>query len=198
LSLLEVSFPEVQADEEEVIPEGAQHSGTLDSKLELELRAKSLGKFDPIPLFLQTLLECHELLTHRSRIFTILSELYNNALEHGVLGLDSGIKSGGDGFARYYQMRSDKLSRIEKGFVRVTVEHNPIDTGGELIFLVRDSGQGFDFEKVIRKGTQNYSGRGLPLLMTLCDELQALDGGRSMRAVYRWHRPDKSRHSITE
>ena len=188
LSLLEVAFPHHHLEQPE-LDEGQAHAqtGTLDSNLSLCLRGRSLGRFDPIPLLLQTLLECRELTPHRSRIFTILSELFNNALEHGVLGLDSGIKSGSEGFAKYYQMRTEGLMNLNEGFVEVNVDHKPLTDGGEIVFNFKDSGKGFNFEKVIASGSKHLSGRGLPLLMNLCESIEHFDNGTHIRAVYRWH-----------
>jgi CheY-like chemotaxis protein len=189
LSLLEVTFPHHHL-EQESLTDNQSHAqtGTLDSSLSLCLRGKSLGKFDPIPMLLQTLLECRELVPHRSRIFTVLSELYNNAVEHGVLGLDSATKNGSEGFAKYYQQRSEGLAALSEGFVKVEFDHKPLKDGGEITFNFYDSGKGFDFKSILnKKGAAHYSGRGLPLLLNLCESIQHFDDGRHIKAIYRWH-----------
>jgi CheY-like chemotaxis protein len=191
VSLLEVGFPTqsnilVETSEDSTL----SISGTSDSVVSLKLRGKSLGSFDPIPMFLQTLLACKELLPHRARIFTVLSELYNNALDHGVLGLDSIIKNNSEGFANYYQQRTKGLQDLDVGFVSVSVDHRPTVNGGELVFELSDSGTGFDVDKIVKEGSKNYSGRGLPLLINLCDSIEYLDGGKSVQAIYRWNHDD--------
>ncbi len=188
LSLLEVTFPHhhlkhINVDEFE----SHAQTGTLDSSLSLCLRGKSLGKFDPIPMLLQTLLECRELVPHRSRIFTILSELYNNAVEHGVLGLNSAIKNGSEGFTQYYQQRSDGLAALTEGFVKVEFDHRPMPDGGEIVFNFTDSGKGFNFKQMSKKSDKKFSGRGLPLLLNLCQSIEHFDEGRHIRAIYRWN-----------
>jgi len=191
VSLLEVAFPSHKTTDVPVIEETVvKASGTSDSVLNLKLRGKSLGSFDPIPLFLQTLLTCKELLPHRARIFTVLSELYNNALDHGVLGLDSTIKNDSHGFAKYYQQRFDGLREIDVGFVGITVDHRPTAEGGELVFDISDSGSGFDVESIVKEGSKEYSGRGLPLLLSLCDSIDYLENGSRVHAIYRWRHDD--------
>lgn len=187
VSLLEVGFP-VNTNNPILSVEDSTSSlsGTSDALLSLKLRGRSLGNFDPIPLFLQTLLACRELIPHRARIFTVLSELYNNALDHGVLALDSAIKDNSDGFAKYYQQRTQGLHQLDVGFVNVSVDHRPTQDGGELIFELSDSGSGFDIDKIVKQGSKNYSGRGLPLLLNLCDSIEYLDSGSRVIAVYRW------------
>jgi two-component system, HptB-dependent secretion and biofilm response regulator len=56
-----------------------------------------------LPYLLQLLMEVHGLRTQGAVIHAVLAELYANALEHGVLGLDSRIKRNAAGFAQYYQ-----------------------------------------------------------------------------------------------
>ncbi|WP_444994870.1 ATP-binding SpoIIE family protein phosphatase [Aliikangiella sp. IMCC44359] len=187
LSLIEVAYPLHHLEQVVALDNQMKaQTGTLDSNISLCLRGKSLGKFDPIPLLLQTLLECRELTPHRSRIFTILSELFNNAVEHGVLGLDSNIKSGSEGFANYYRLRTEGLHNLVEGFVKVEIDHSPLNDGGRIIFDFKDSGKGFDCDKVIAIGSKHYSGRGIPLLMNLCESLEYFDQGRHVRAIYRW------------
>lgn len=191
VSVLEVGFPAhsniaIAAN----LNVAASVSGTSDSVVSLKLRGQSLGNFDPIPMFLQTLLACKELLPHRARIFTVLSELYNNALDHGVLGLDSATKNDGEGFAKYYQQRTLGLKNLDFGFVSVSVDHRPTANGGELVFELADSGSGFDVNKIVKEGSKNYSGRGLPLLINLCDSIEYLEGGTCVQAIYRWEHDD--------
>jgi len=191
VSLLEVAFPLAKTDDDVVLEEASTtHSGTSDSVITLKLRGKSLGNFDPIPMFLQTLLACNELLPHRARIFTVLSELYNNALDHGVLGLKSSTKNDSDGFARYYQQRAEGLQSLDVGFVNVSVDHRPTAEGGEIVFDITDSGAGFDVDSILKEGCKSYSGRGLPLLLSLCDSVDYLQNGNRVQAIYRWRHDD--------
>ena len=43
---------------------------------------------------------------HKDKLFMIASELYNNALEHGILKLPSELKNTVGGFEAYYQQRA--------------------------------------------------------------------------------------------
>ncbi|MDH5432369.1 MAG: fused response regulator/phosphatase [Gammaproteobacteria bacterium] len=190
LSLVEITMPEVSLQDEVQKHKSQAQTGTLDSAFSMCLRGKSLGKFDPVPMILQNLVECRELINHRTRLFTILSELFNNALEHGVLGLDSAIKNDKDGFAKYYQLRTDKLTKLKEGFVEVKFDHRPLDEGGEVVFDVIGTGSGFNLEEVLNKPKNSFSGRGLPLLMDLCHSLECFDEGRHVKAVYRWNVED--------
>lgn len=188
LSILEVGFPSKDLTDL-TIDNNLIHAqtGSLDSNMNLCLRGQSLAKFDPVPLILQALLECRELLPYRTQIFAILSEIYNNALEHGVLGLDSKMKKSSTGFAEYYKMRSEKLAAINNGFINIEFDHSPRVDGGVIIFNFIDSGAGFDISNILVGKKNKYSGRGIKLLEKLCDSVEYFDGGHHVRATYRWN-----------
>jgi len=187
LSLVEVGLPTNRIIGEKASKAGsASKTGISDSKLSLQLRRSSLGSFDPVPFFLQALLSCSELNSHRARIFTLLSELYNNALDHGVLGLDSDLKNGSNGFARYYELRSERLAQLDDGYVTVTVDLEPTELGGSIAFEIIDTGKGFNVKKTCDSGSKNYSGRGLPLIHDLCKSVTYNKEGNQVVAVYSW------------
>src|SRR5262245_55241365 len=62
---------------------------------EVELSPNELRQTDVVPLLLATLERMNLPALHRSNLFVVLSELVNNALDHGVLLLDSGLKVNG-------------------------------------------------------------------------------------------------------
>ncbi len=64
-------------------------SQTRDWRMTYELGTSSLKSFRPLPLLHQIIMEGHDLRGHGSLLYTVLAELYNNALEHGVLNIPS-------------------------------------------------------------------------------------------------------------
>jgi len=99
----------------------------------LELHAQTLRNFDPLPLLLHILVESPELAVHKGVLYTILAELYSNALDHGVLGLDSSMKADAKGFATYYSQREMLLNDLMQGYIRFNIKHVTTSTGGKLI-----------------------------------------------------------------
>lgn len=163
-------------------------TGLMEWKLEFEVKPASFRFFDPLPLLLNILVEVPGLSSHSGELYTIMSELYNNALEHGVLGLDSSLKKTSDGFAEYYALRQYRLERIKEGFVRFGLDHKTGDNGGSLILTVSDSGDGFDYDATMQcdMELQGYCGRGIPLLKNMCEGLEYFGNGSSVRAVFEW------------
>lgn len=163
--------------------------GPKDWSMTYELRPQTLREFNPLPLITHLLMEVPGLRPHSGKIYTILSELYSNALEHGVLGLKSDIKASADGFARYYLERTQKLTDLYEGAVKFHIDHNPVQDGGVLTIIVEDTGPGFEFqakENADHK-TEGYSGRGIPLIRTMCRSVRYLPPGNKVEVVFDWH-----------
>ena len=110
------------------------------------------------------------------------------ALEHGVLVLDSSIKHSVDGFTAYYQERAKRLAELDKAEITIDVEHECEGSKGSLLIRVGDSGKGFDYQKILAAHEEltQLSGRGIPLVLNLCDQVTFQDGGRVVEAVYSW------------
>jgi len=163
--------------------------GPRDWSMTYELRPVTLREFNPLPLITHLLMEVPGLRPHSGKIYTILSELYSNALEHGVLDLHSELKASADGFARYYAERTDKLNHLDTGCVRFHIDHRPVPDGGVLTIVVEDTGKGFDHEakQKNRYRKEGYSGRGIPLINTLCRSVRYLGKGNQVEVVFDWH-----------
>ncbi|WP_145189343.1 fused response regulator/phosphatase [Pseudomonas sp. URMO17WK12:I11] len=163
-------------------------SSPLDWSLGFVLRGETLRRFNPVPYLVQLLQEIHGLRPHTGALHSVLSELYANALEHGVLALDSQLKRDVQGFADYYQERARRLARLTEGFVRIDLEVEPLGNGGRLTLEVRDSGAGFDVQEVLARPApqQGLSGRGLHLVQRLGSRAQWCEGGRCARVQFDW------------
>ena len=163
-------------------------SSALDWSLSLVLHADSLKRFDPLPYLLQLLQEIDGLRASSGVLPSVLGELYTNALEHGVLGLDSRQKTDAQGFAEYYRERDRRLASLREGFVRIELKVEPIADGGRLTLEVSDSGTGFDIDDVLAHSAahQSLSGRGLHLVRRLGVRAQWLDDGRRARVEFGW------------
>ena len=111
----------------------------------------------------------------RSDLFTILTELYSNALEHGVLGIDSSIKTCSEGFIKYYTLRAARLAELESGHIRLVSNFCP--NNRLLTMSVCDSGLGFDAHNLPEVDNDNAYGRGISMLKELCDSLEFTEEG---------------------
>ncbi len=167
-----------------------QHAGLsapVEWSVEYTFSASALRHMDPIPMMVQPLMEIDALKRRRGRIFTVISELYTNALEHGVLGLSSKTKDDARGFMRYYEQKQSKLAMLEDGLIRVHMHLQTNAGGGELALRMEDSGMGFNHREAFRKTVDGaLSGRGLELLKKLCDEIEYFDNGNRVAILLSW------------
>lgn len=169
----------------------AQHPAGADPvqggcQLMLSLSATELKRSDAVPLLLDTIKNAACGRPCGSRITVIMSELFNNALDHGLLGLDSRIKLGKDGFARYLEMRVRGLARLENAAIEVDFAAERLDGRPMLRIGVRDSGCGFDHARlagVMPDAAQPF-GRGIATVRRLCHRVEFRGRGNEVVAHY--------------
>jgi hypothetical protein len=189
VSMVEVSLLEAaQLSPPAPVYSDSGQSCPLDWSVSFEFRAATLKRFNPLPFLLQLLLEVHGLRAQSGALYSVLAELYSNALEHGVLGLDSSLKRDASGFTRYYQQRNTRLDALQDGYVRVHLQVTPKGEGGCLIVRVEDSGKGFDVARVMERPVDGVrlSGRGVSLIRQLGHNASWSDDGRSARVEFFW------------
>ena len=153
-----------------------------------KLHGSSLRDFNPLPMILNILTEVEGLRSMSGQLYTMMAELYSNALEHGVLQLPSSLKKSTSGFAAYYLEREKRLNDLSTGYVLIKARHEPDEVGGVMEVEIEDSGEGFDHQLFLDKEipTQGYSGRGLPLIRGICEDFGYNDKGNLVRAKLRW------------
>lgn len=189
VSMVEIGFVEPEAlGPPSVIYTDSGDSSPLNWSASFEFRAATLKRFNPLPFLLQLLQEVHGLRLQSSELYVVLSELYSNALEHGVLDLDSSLKQDAEGFALYYQQRGERLDNLREGFIRFDFEVVPVGQGGRLIVRLNDSGSGFDAGHVLAlpPAVDQLSGRGLSLIRQLSDRCQWSADGRTATVEFAW------------
>lgn len=146
-------------------------------QLELVLTASELREADIAPLLMRAVNGIEHGLGEElsGKLFLILSELFNNALEHGLLGLDSSLKDDAvSGMDAYFEERARRLARLEEGEIRMRLEKVLTGDGACLKILVADSGQGFDYSRLhddaLEAGMRRH-GRGIALVAGMSGQL---------------------------
>ncbi len=185
ITLAELTFtsaPETDDSQETEAINELQHA--LPWHLNLTLPADKIRKAEPIPQIVKLLNNAVGLNIHQDFISTILSELYNNALEHGLLDLDSSIKQTEDGFLDYYQERSKRLSELENGLITIDVSFEPHATGADVTMMIHDSGGGFKQSDADPTDSNVTFGRGITIIRSLCKSVEYSEGGSTVTAVY--------------
>jgi len=157
-------------------------------QFDLVFEGRQLRTADPVPLVINYVRALVDSDIPCQVLFTILTELYVNALDHGVLGLDSVSKSDLEGFERYFMEREKRLAALEEGRISISLRYLPRPGGGHILLQVEDSGEGFDYRAcTVDRGKENLlHGRGIHLVRQLCRSLCYEGRGNRVVAEYRW------------
>jgi len=157
-------------------------------KLSLRFDGARLRETNPVPVLINYLMEMEELEAERQSLFTVITELYLNALDHGVLALDSTLKADPAGFEAYVQTRESRLASLDNGYVIFNLSVEQKAARRSILLRVEDSGKGFDFANhaAPNAGDMALSGRGLVLIRDLCESLEFEGNGNIAVARFSW------------
>lgn len=107
----------------------------------------------------------------RQKAFTVFAELISNALDHGVLDLDSSLKDDFAGFAAYIEMKEERLLTLkESDKLDIVFSYEP--QTNEIGFSIKDSGKGYDISAIANMNDGALSGRGMALINKLCKHVE--------------------------
>lgn len=161
---------------------------------QMSLTGNKLSTVNPIPIIINQIHEMEGPGDQWNGLFTVLTELYVNALDHGVLGLSSNLKDSPEGFAQYFKEKEHRLSLLNKGYIKIKLEYNSNELGGALGIMMFDSGSGFEFTPWMEDvntealSSNNFSGRGIKLVTDLCNDLSYHENGSAVKATYKWNK----------
>ena len=154
--------------------------------MEFEFQYTELKQGDPLPGIMEQIRTFSGIENCHASISIILSELVSNALDHGILKLESSLKKDAKGFEEYYIEKQRRLDTLDHGFIKVSI-HNEITEAGEFYCIsVEDSGEGFKTTtqlKQLEDNVENF-GRGIQLLRKLCSEISYNDSGNQVAVRY--------------
>ncbi len=121
---------------------------------------------------------------HLDLVCSVVSELFANAIEHGLLGLDSKMKDHPDGFMEFYRLRQERLASLDDQiWLTLTLDYYP-DSKTLQIEMAHSGGE-FDYESWDKESDDTLSyGRGMMLLDELCDDVDYSDNGKCVRITY--------------
>lgn len=166
-------------------------SNTVESndwRIKMSLSAHELKYLDVVALLTDFVAKIHVTQKHKSTLFLILSELFNNALDHGVLQLDSSIKLGIDGIDQFLQLRDMRMQALNSGQIELEVERVLIESQPAIRIRVRDSGKGFSHELIRIKHAERTAGAqygmGISLVQSLTYKLEYIGDGNEAVAYY--------------
>lgn len=168
----------------------AQALSPLAFQVKFELNAEAIKSQDPVNRIVRDLANIDGLAQFKSQFFTVLQELYNNAVEHGLLKLDSELKSTHEGFEQYYQLYYERLRSLTEGRVDIELQYQP--QAARMMIRISDSGDGFCHKssQARHQGREEMVfGRGLTLVEELTEQLNWHDNGRTVECWLPLNKP---------
>ena len=151
---------------------------TLPFTLSTTLQVEHIRQSNPLQALLDMISSQSVLNRVRANLFTVLAEMFNNALEHGLLKIDASLKNTPEGFMAYYEQREAALASLNEGVIDVTVRYE--SENATVCVTVCDSGSGFDVSQIKWPSQNNPLGRGLALLNDIASHVWHEKDGRQV------------------
>ncbi|MEQ1532396.1 MAG: SpoIIE family protein phosphatase [Sideroxydans sp.] len=159
-------------------------SGKIAWEIALTLTADQLKRMDVVP-FLLNITDQIEGGNATGKVFLVLSELFNNALDHGLLKLDSTLKNAPEGLENYFEERAKRLAELAQGQIALQLKKHVCKGCSCLTISIKDSGEGFDYTHDPISGVLHNHlrhGRGIALLCNICRDLRYAGNGSEVTA----------------
>lgn len=151
---------------------------SLPFEIRVHLTPNDVRSVDPVAQLLRGLSQLEGFPHFKARLYTALSEAYNNALDHGLLRLSSELKDTPDGFEQYYEERNRRLGSLQSGAIDITLSYQPPNRF--LRVSVKDTGPGFATQAQFTQRNTYSFGRGLLLIKELANNIHWFDQGRGI------------------
>ncbi|KPC53110.1 fused response regulator/phosphatase [Amantichitinum ursilacus] len=162
-------------------------SGDSMWRYTLSLGAEELRYINTVPFMMTFVNEIKALVNSQSDVFLILTELFVNALDHGLLNMDSALKQGEQGMERYLLERASRLADLKQGVIEIDLAGLRINGRDVLRIRLKDTGAGFDYSRhteLVPGDMRSAHGRGILLVRSMCASLQFLGSGNEVVAHY--------------
>lgn len=156
-----------------------------DWEMRLRIGAERLKHVEMIPILQEFLTRFDPVSALDRSTFVVLSELFTNALEHGLLELDSRLKAERNGPQTYARERERRLALLNDGVIFIDIARAETVDGVKLTVRVKDSGKGFDADawQVDANALFRRNDRGISLVEQLCESVEYREGGSEIEVT---------------
>lgn len=183
ITVVEVCSGPVDIKQENSAEEDLESYDGIMWNMHCELGPQEIKRGQPVDEMMSVLGAQTLLRPNKDMINLLLTELYSNALEHGILGLSSELKATEEGFVEYYQQRQERLNNLTDAKIEIKIE---LIKEPELLLRIElsDSGAGFDFSDVLTSSHEDSFGRGVALIKRVCNSMEYSNGGRTVKIEF--------------
>lgn len=156
----------------------------LPFRLFVYLKEDEIKGRDPIIKLVDSLSHLEGIRAHKTTLYLLLAEAFNNTLEHSVLQLNSEIKQTGQGFDEYYRAREERLAELKDVEIEIDIEYQPSEN--LLSFSISSNSEnGFtECQESSMDDDLLTFGRGLQLIRNFSNHVEWRDEGRRLYIEY--------------
>ena len=156
----------------------------LPWSISVSLTAEDMRSSDPVRQVSNILGSMPNVSRHKGVLHVLLTEIYTNSLDHGILKIKSASKTDGEQFVKYYERRNVALSKLDSASINFDFNFLVKNDNQYLEIQVNDSGEGYKKEDL--KNADDIShGRGLGIISSFSEEVLISHDGSAMNILYK-------------
>ncbi|MAD52901.1 MULTISPECIES: PP2C family protein-serine/threonine phosphatase [unclassified Idiomarina] len=166
-----------------------QNEYNLPFELRVVLTEHDIRNRDPMQRMVDSLAKLDALQPHKTSLYLLFAESFNNLLEHSVLDMQSELKQQ-ESFERYYEERQSRIEQLQGLEIYFDIDYHP--TSQQLSFtLSSNTEHRFDGQHAghSTNDSEDTFGRGINLIKQVADEVEWRDGGSLLYVSYSLSRP---------
>lgn len=179
LSVLELTCTEVKRQEQEQEQDNSIVDDTVPWEFNLHIEDQMLSR-DVVHNIIDMIGGSLALRENKGVIYTLLMEMFTNALDHGVLGLYGKEKSTSEEFDFFYKEKEKRLKELSGSYIDVWVSYEPDNIEPLLKIKMAHNGNEFDITTSASSTDDALHGRGLELIDAISKDMLYSDNGRCL------------------
>lgn len=153
-------------------------------RLVVYLKEKELQEQDPVIDLVDSLTHLEGIRAHKTTLYLLLAEAFNNTLDYSILKLDSEVKKTGQGFDAYYQTRNERLANLKDVEIQIDIGYFP-DEGMLSFSISSNTENGFTDYCDNKDGNDHLAfGRGLQLIRSFSSLVEWRQNGKCLYIEY--------------
>ena len=157
---------------------------SLDWNISISIHERDMKSPNPISKLFDILSSLPFITQYKDVLHVLIFEIYNNALEHSILNLQSIDKTDSEKFSEYYESRNKKINELEQATIDFNFNFIVKNDTRFLEISVKDSGSGYQ-TNATSASDDLLHGRGLDIIRSFCEETAFSDDGKILTLLYR-------------
>lgn len=160
----------------------------LPFQLTVSIGKREMENLDPVQQLVESLGKLDGLKSHKTTLYLLFAECFNNILDHNVLQLDSDMKDT-LGFERYYIERQQRLEKNNSFYITIEIDYSPAQA--QLSFMMKSNGERpfQSADNANRPTDEQMFGRGLQLVRDFADKVEWREQGQVLFVEYNLSHP---------